>query len=95
MVGTEHYTDLSRVSPGPVGSVTVEAEPGNRSDKNAVLVRWNGKPVGYLSRARAQTYRPMLSGVHPVDAYVKRAAVNTNELALFVMLPKVHRAGSA
>lgn len=94
VVGTEHYTDVNRLPPGPVGPVTVEPEPGSKYDRNAVLVRLAERPVGYLSAARARTYRPLLSGVHPVQAHVKKAAVNTPDHALFVMLPRVPHGGT-
>lgn len=85
VVGSEHYTDLRKVKAGPAVGVTVEPEPGNRYDRNAVKVCWNGQVVGYLSAVRAKTYGPLLSGVHPVEAHVRAAG---GDPTLFVMLPK-------
>lgn len=89
VVGTEHYTDMRRWQIGDVAGITVEAEPTNPHDKNAVMVCANGHRVGYLSAARAKTYRPLLSGRHPVHAKVRKASLNTPELALYVLLPRV------
>jgi hypothetical protein len=49
VVATEHYTDLRRVPVGPVSGVTIQPEPTNPHDRNAVLVCWGGQRVGYLS----------------------------------------------
>lgn len=89
VVGTEYYSPAARLRPGrPVEDVTVEPDPGNRHDPNAVAVRWKGELIGYLSGARAKKYRPLVTGRHPVEAATK-AVPGTRDLKLFVYLPCV------
>lgn len=89
VVGDEYFPVVRGLRPGPVPGVTIEAEPRNKHDKNAVMIRVNGEPAGYLSAARAKHYRPLVTGRHPVEAIVKQAAINDPALALFVMLPRI------
>lgn len=89
VVGDEHYPIVRGLRAGPVSGVTIEAEPRNKQDKNAVLVRVDGEQAGYLSAARAKHYRPLVTGRHPVEAVAKKAAVNAPALALFIMLPRI------
>lgn len=89
VVGVEYYPVVRGLRTGPVSGVTIEAEPRNKHDKNAVMVRVNGEQAGYLSAARAKHYRPLVTGRHPVEAVVKQAAINDPALALFVMLPRI------
>jgi hypothetical protein len=91
VVGDEYFPVVSRLRAGPVPGVTLEPEPANKYDKNAVLVRVNGEPAGYLSAARAATYRPIITGRHPVEALVKQHSINLPDLALFVMMPRIDR----
>jgi hypothetical protein len=86
VVGSEHYLDMTQAALGPASGVTVRPDPTNRYDPNAVEVIWQGRRAGYLSAARARTYRPLITRECRVQAHVREAGgVST----LFVMLPRV------
>lgn len=91
VVGEERLGVVRSLRQGPVSDVTIEPAKATEYDSAPVLVRVGGRPAGYLSAARSKTYRPMLSGQHPVEAVVKQAAINAPDLALFVLLPRPTR----
>lgn len=57
VVGAENYTGLSKMGPGPMAA-TLEREPDNRYDANAIKVFSGGKMLGYLSQHQARKYAP-------------------------------------
>jgi hypothetical protein len=63
-------------------------EPRNRADRNAVAVHWEGARVGYLTRAKAAAYAPVLDGM-AADAFrVTGAAPRTeHSIVLWLNLP--------
>jgi hypothetical protein len=88
VVGEEHYKGMARVREGVVTGVTVSPDPNNKHDKNAVAVHVDGVLTGYLSAARAERYRPIITAAMAVEAQARRAGPS---LALFVMLPRIPR----
>lgn len=83
VVGDEQFPVVRTLAAGPAQKVTLERELGNRLDPNAILVRVNGSPAGYLSQA--EDYAPMVVAQHSVQAVVKE--LYPSGRALFVLLP--------
>ena len=71
VVGESHYQDALRAITGSDGRGVVRheceaalvPEPDNPHDPNAVMVRIDGRLVGYLSRADAVAYAPLVAGI--------------------------------
>lgn len=85
VAGTEYYQAFERLGKGPVMGASIEREPSNKHDPNAVCVKVYGEVVGYLSRSRALKYAPVLTAEHSVEAY--RATAGAGHL--FVRLPRM------
>ncbi len=50
--------------------ITLVREPSNPYDKNAIAVHSNGKQIGYLSAAYAETFAPRLDAGKKFECYV-------------------------
>ena len=87
VVGDDQFPVVRTLSGGPAHKVTLERELGNRLDPNAILVRVNGSPAGYLSQA--EDYAPMVTTQHSVQAVVKE--LYPSGRALFVLLPLIRQ----
>jgi hypothetical protein len=88
VVGDEYYTGMANVREGAVTGVNVSPDAKNTHDKNAVAVHVDGVLTGYLSAARAERYRPIVTATMAVEAHARPAGPC---LALFVMLPRPRR----
>ncbi|QIQ87073.1 HIRAN domain-containing protein [Erythrobacter sp.] len=56
--GTPRQNLLAKVDPGD--EVSLQRQPDNPHDPNAVAVLWNGKDIGFLSREDAAAFAPAL-----------------------------------
>lgn len=103
MAGESHYQDALHAIAGTCeGEVRFETtaalvpEPGNPHDPNAVRVEVDGRLVGYLPRAAAVAYGPVVRApaergrTAVCDAMV---AGRGGMLGVFLKLPEVHRSG--
>ncbi len=103
VVGESHYQDALRAVTGSDGTIEVRhecraalvAEPGNPHDPNAVMVQIDGRLVGYLSRADAVAYGPLVSEIAArgrtavAEAMVagRGAQSGTSNLGVFLRMP--------
>lgn len=103
MVGESHYQDALRAACGSDGREEVRREcvaalvpePDNPHDPNAVMVQIDGRLVGYLARADAVAYGPLVRGIAArgrtavAEAVVagRGAAGGTSNLGVFLRLP--------
>ena len=87
VVGDDQFPVVRTLAGGAAHKVTLERELGNRLDPNAILVRVNGSPAGYLSQA--EDYAPMVTTQHSVQAVVKE--LYPSGRALFVLLPLIRQ----
>ncbi len=103
MVGESHYQDALRAMTGGTvegrGAPRVQAalvpEPDNPHDPNAVMVQIEGHLVGYLSRADAVAYAPLVAGIAArgrtavAEAMVagRGESSGTSNLGVFLRMP--------
>lgn len=104
VAGESHYQDALRQIAGEVSEnepqvrhtteAILEPEPENPHDPNAVVVRIDGHKVGYLPRAEAVAYGPMLKALTErgraaaAEAVVAgRTDATTSNLGVFLRLP--------
>lgn len=66
--GTPRQHILARVD--PADAVTLQRQPENPYDPNAVAVLWQGKDIGFLLREDAATIAPALDEDRPYTAQV-------------------------
>lgn len=104
MAGESHYQDALRALLGgsPEGEVRHECtaalvpEPDNPHDPNAVMVQIEGRLVGYLSRADAVAYAPLVQSLATrgrtavCEAMVagRGDSSGTSNLGVFLRLPE-------
>ena len=80
---------------------TLVLEKRNKHDRNAVAVEWDGRTVGYLSKADAAAYRPSLdrlaaTGVTiTVDGIVYAGHHGGNYWSVGVRMPQAKKMPSA
>lgn len=87
--GTVNYVpDALREDVG--GTVyTLRREPSNKHDRNAIVVIWEGRKVGYVSATKAALLAPLLDEIGAGDFIVNGMGAYTNSIRLWVDLPKV------
>ncbi|MEA1618684.1 HIRAN domain-containing protein [Erythrobacter sp. T5W1-R] len=66
--GTPRQHLLARVD--PADAVTLQRQPENPYDPNAVAVLWEGRDIGFLPREDAATIAPALDEGRPYAAHV-------------------------
>ena len=62
----------------PGDHLTLEREPGNRHDRNAVRVVWNGQQIGYVPRAENRAVARALDAGEMLEARVARLRDDPN-----------------
>ena len=62
----------------PGDRLTLEREPGNRHDRNAVRVNWNGQQIGYVPRAENRAVARALDAGEMLEARVARLRDDPN-----------------
>ena len=62
----------------PGDRLTLEREPGNRHDRNAVRVDWNGQQIGYVPRAENRAVARALDQGEMLEARVARLRDDPN-----------------
>ena len=62
----------------PGDRLTLEREPGNRHDRNAVRVNWNGQQIGYVPRAENRAVARALDQGEMLEARVARLRDDPN-----------------
>ena len=62
----------------PGDRLTLESEPGNRHDRNAVRVDWNGQRIGYVPRAENRAVARALDAGEMLEARVARLRDDPN-----------------
>lgn len=62
----------------PGDRLTLEREPGNRHDRNAVRVDWNGQRIGYVPRAENRAVARALDAGEMLEARVARLRDDPN-----------------
>ena len=62
----------------PGDRLTLEREPGNRHDRNAVRVDWNGQQIGYVPRAENRAVARALDAGEMLEARVARLRDDPN-----------------
>jgi hypothetical protein len=62
----------------PGDRLTLTREPGNRHDRNAVRVDWNGQQIGYVPRAENRAVARALDEGEPLEARVARLRDDPN-----------------
>ena len=62
----------------PGDRLTLEREPGNRHDRNAVRVVWNGQQIGYVPRAENRAVARALDQGEMLEARVARLRDDPN-----------------
>ena len=62
----------------PGDRLTLEREPGNRHDRNAVRVDWNGQQIGYVPRAENRAVARALDAGETLEARVARLRDDPN-----------------
>ena len=75
----------------PGDRLTLEREPGNRHDRNAVRVDWNGQQIGYVPRAENRAVARALDAGEPHEARDTRLRDDPNpwrrvEIEVFLRL---------
>jgi len=102
VAGESHYQEALRDLTGTdgVSEVRQEAEavlvhePSNPHDPNAVMIKIDGRLVGYLPRAAAVAYAPMIAAVEArgrsaaCEAMIAGRGGDTSALGVFLRLPK-------
>jgi HIRAN domain len=83
MAGHRYYAAQVRLSVGDV--VTIEAEPGNQHDPNAVVMRVAGRTTGYINRLQATAFQQWLSE-REVSAVIERLNGQPRRPRAFVFL---------
>ena len=78
----------------PGDRLTLEREPGNRHDRNAVRVNWNGQQIGYVPRAENRAVARALDAGEPLEARVARLRDDPNpwrrvEIEVYLRLSSV------
>ena len=73
LAGSQYYA-VSRVweQIRPGDRLTLTREPGNRHDRNAVRVDWNGQQLGYLPRAENRAVARALDNGEALEARVAK-----------------------
>jgi hypothetical protein len=69
VAGHRYYAEQVHLSVGD--AVTVEAEPGNQHDPNAVVMRVAGRVIGYINRLQATAFQRWLTE-RDVSAVIER-----------------------
>ena len=71
LAGSQYYA-AARLWPQlrPGDHLTLEREPDNRHDRNAVRVDWNGQPIGYVPRAENRAVARALDAGEPLEARI-------------------------
>ena len=79
LAGSQYYA-LARVWPQlrPGDRLTLEREPNNRHDRNAVRIDWNGQPIGYVPRAENRAVARALDAGESLEARVARLRDDPN-----------------
>ena len=79
LAGSQYYA-LAQVwdQLRPGDRLTLEREPGNRHDRNAVRVDWNGQPLGYVPRAENRAVARALDAGEPLEARVAKLRDDPN-----------------
>ena len=62
----------------PGDRLTLVREPGNRHDRNAVRVDWNGQQIGYVPRAENRAVARALDAGETLEARVARLRDDPN-----------------
>lgn len=104
VAGESHYQEALRALTGSAGTDLVRGdfravlvpEPENRHDPNAVKVLLNDRHVGYLPRAEAAAYRPMLErlagrgrrGACEAMVSGRGGSSGTSNIGVFLRLPE-------
>ena len=104
VAGESHYQDALRALTATDGSEPVRGdfeavlvpESDNRFDPNAVRVEISGRQIGYLPRAEAAAYRPMLERLAArgrrgsCEAVVsgRGGSSGTSNIGVFLRLPE-------
>ena len=75
----------------PGDRLTLTREPGNRHDRNAVRVDWNGQPLGYIPRAENRAVARALDAGETLEARVAKLRDDPNpwrrvEFAVYLRL---------
>ena len=108
VVGVSHYQQALLAVVGEAGedrvrhaaTATLEPEPGNPHDANAIKVLVEGRHVGYLSRDDAVRYGPAVRLLREHDLVLACDAVvggrgpdaTTDNLGVFLELPRAPEA---
>ena len=58
--GVSNYAGRDKMRVGQELPVTLEREPKNEYDPNAIVVKYRGTKVGYISAAKAKSYAPIM-----------------------------------
>ena len=79
LAGSQYYA-ASRLWPQmrPGDRLTLEREPDNHHDRNAVRVDWNGLPLGYVPRAENRAVARALDAGEPLEARIARLRNDPN-----------------
>ena len=92
LAGSQYHA-LARVWPQLRAGdrLTLEREPDNRHDRNAVRVDWNGQPIGYVPRAENRAVARALDAGEPLEARVAKLRDDPNpwrrvEFAVYLRL---------
>lgn len=71
LAGSQYYAAArmwNKIKPGD--RLTLTREPGNRHDRNAVRVDWNGQQLGYVPRAENRAVARALDAGEKLEARV-------------------------
>jgi len=79
LAGSQYYA-ASRVwnEIRPGDRLTLTREPGNRHDRNAVRVDWNGQQLGYVPRAENRAVARALDAGEALEARVAKLRDDAN-----------------
>ena len=108
VAGESHYQEALQELTGTDGTTGIRLdaeavlvpEPANPHDPNAVMVQIDGRLVGYLPRAAAVAYGPMVAAVQArgrsaaCEAMVAGRGGETSALGVFLRLPKPREEGA-
>jgi hypothetical protein len=92
LAGSQYYAVAevwSQIKPGD--RLTLVREPGNRHDRKAIRVEWNGRQLGYVPRAENRAVAKALDDGEKLEARVSRLRDDPDpwrrvEFEVFLML---------
>lgn len=79
LAGSQYYAATrvwQEIRPGD--RLTLSREPGNRHDRNAVRVDWNGQQLGYVPRAENRAVARALDAGEKLEARVAKLREDPN-----------------